>query len=208
MISKQTAKLVARIAENLPAEMSDEIMQGWIDNPKGLQKFLSGLVLASANGRQEFPVYLELEVGGKSKDELIAEIESAGMFVSDLSKDIMSKPAWKPGEKETVKFARVSVRDLGFTKNPTTTQIWARIRELGHSLCESGDGPALRRALKGQVKGDICWTAMEQITDSDGDPHVFELECYDDGEQWLPATWASPGDSWDLGYEIVFRLSK
>ncbi len=41
-MNRQELKLVARILENLPV-MSSEIMQGWIDNPKGLQKFLSGL---------------------------------------------------------------------------------------------------------------------------------------------------------------------
>lgn len=41
-MDKQTGKLVARISENLP-EMDRDVMQGWIDNPKGLQKFLLGL---------------------------------------------------------------------------------------------------------------------------------------------------------------------
>lgn len=39
---RQSGKLIARISENLP-EMSSDVMQGWIDNPKGLQKFLEGL---------------------------------------------------------------------------------------------------------------------------------------------------------------------
>jgi hypothetical protein len=41
-MDKQTAKFIARIAENLP-EMSGVSMQDWIDDPKGLQKFLLGL---------------------------------------------------------------------------------------------------------------------------------------------------------------------
>jgi len=41
-LHKQTAKLIGRIAENLP-EMNGDIMQGWIDDPKELQKFLRGL---------------------------------------------------------------------------------------------------------------------------------------------------------------------
>lgn len=41
-LDKQTAKLIARIAENLP-DMDGDIMQGWIDNPSGLKKFLLGL---------------------------------------------------------------------------------------------------------------------------------------------------------------------
>lgn len=40
---RQSGKFIARIAENLP-EMPDDIMQGWIDDPKALQNFLKGLV--------------------------------------------------------------------------------------------------------------------------------------------------------------------
>ncbi len=36
----QTAKLVARIAENLP-DMDSGLMQSWIDNPRGLKKTLA-----------------------------------------------------------------------------------------------------------------------------------------------------------------------
>jgi len=41
-IDKQTAKLIARIAENLP-DMQTDIMQGWIENPEHLKTFLRGL---------------------------------------------------------------------------------------------------------------------------------------------------------------------
>ena len=114
-------------------------------------------------------------------------------------------------KSQTVKFARVKVSDLGFTnpkKLPTTREIWERIQELGHSLCEPGDGPAIRLALKDQPRGDYFWTAMEQISDSGGDPSVFHVRCNDDGTRWLYAYWVSPDDEWDLGSEIVFRLRK
>ncbi len=41
-MNKQTLKLGARIFENLPT-MTSEVMQGWIENPEALKKFLSGL---------------------------------------------------------------------------------------------------------------------------------------------------------------------
>ena len=156
----------------------------------------------------EFPVYLECDVGGASYQALLAELESAGFFVSDWVKDIMKKPAWKPGEKEMVKFGRAKVSELGFTKNPTTREIWARIRELGHSLCEPCDGPAIRLALKDQPRGDYFWTAMEQITDSRGDPYVFCVERSGGGVRWLGAGWAYLDGGWGLGCGIVFRLCK
>ncbi|MBI3337653.1 MAG: hypothetical protein HY005_03515 [Candidatus Staskawiczbacteria bacterium] len=39
---KQTAEFIATVAQNMP-EISDEVMQNWIENPRGLQKFLAGL---------------------------------------------------------------------------------------------------------------------------------------------------------------------
>lgn len=155
----------------------------------------------------EFSVYLEIEVGGKSKDELLAEFQANGMLISDYAKDVMSKPAWKSGDKETVRFARAKVGDLGFTEQPTTAEICVRIKELGHSLCEPCDGPALRLALKDQPKGDYFWAAMEQITDSDSDPFVFFVRRRD-GLPWLLANWTSSDYRWYLDFEFVFRLRK
>jgi len=189
------------------ARLGDEEAQTLNEHPGFAAYLAAGIRQFSAKG-PVFPVYVEIEVGGKSKDELVAEIEADGMFVSDLAKDIMSKPAWKPGEKEMIKFARVQVRDLGFTKNPTTREIWARILELGHFLCQPGDGPALRKELKGQVKGDYFWTAMEQITASGGHPDVFYVRCDVGGERWLLGYWVNPCDEWGLGDGIVFRLCK
>lgn len=156
----------------------------------------------------EFSVYLEIETGGKSKNDLLAEMKAGGHSVSDWAKDIMSKDDWKPGEKQTVKFARAKISELGFTKNPTTAQIWARIEELGHSLCEPQDGPAIRRDLKDQPRGDAFWVAMKRIADSGGGPSVFYVERRDDGKSWLYAYWVYPDDGWNLVHEVVFRLRK
>ncbi|MFZ2484503.1 MAG: hypothetical protein WAX80_02330 [Minisyncoccia bacterium] len=156
----------------------------------------------------EFPVWLEIEVGGKSKGELIAANKTAERETSTYAADIMGKDAWKSGQVEVVKFARVKVRELGFTKNPTTQEIWNRIEELGHSLCEPADGPALGVAFKDQPTGDVCWMAMKQIADSDGDPSVFGLERGGIGKRWLRTRWVLPYDEWNLGNGFVFRLRK
>ena len=39
---RQTAKFLAVVGENMP-EISDDVMEGWIQNPGSLQKFLKGL---------------------------------------------------------------------------------------------------------------------------------------------------------------------
>jgi len=189
------------------AKLDDEGAQ-LLNEHAGFAAYLADGIRKFSSKGPVFPVFLECEVGGKSKDELLAELKAGGFFVSDWAKDIMSKDTWKPGEKETVKFARVKVSELGFTKNPTTDDIWARIKEHGHALCEPGDGPAIRLALKDQKKGDYFWCAMEQITGSGGDPRVFSVERVDYGESWLRAGWTRPTREWSLGGAVVFRLRK
>ena len=46
------------------------------------------------------------------------------------------------------------------------------------------------------------------ITDSDGNPNVFELKRNDNGKRWLNANWTNPDDKWNLDNEVVFRLRK
>lgn len=188
------------------AGLNDEEAQN-LNEHAGFAAYLAEGIRKFSTRGPAFAVYLDIEVGGKSKDELLTELKSSGCSVSDWAKDIMSKPTWKPGTRERVKFARATVRDLGFTQNPTTAQIWARISELGHALCEPGDGPAIRLALKDQPRGDYFWLAMEQITDSGGDPGVFDVERDGDG-RWLGSDWARPDDRWSLDNGVVVRLRK
>ncbi len=46
------------------------------------------------------------------------------------------------------------------------------------------------------------------ITDSDGNPNVFELKRNDNGKRWFNANWTNPDDKWNLDNEVVFRLRK
>lgn len=154
------------------------------------------------------PLFLTCEVGGRSKDELIAELEASDMFVSDWAKDIMSKSAWTPGEKEAVEFGRATVKELGFTHEPTWQELLVRIEELGHEKCEPQDGPAIRLALKDQPRGDWFWCAMDLITDSGGYPYAFHVERRDGGRRWLHTSWFSPMRRLHLEYSVAFRLRK
>ncbi len=196
----QYYRRIAAIADRLGKSLDFEKVMS------ALQRIHDGeldrLVLRPAG----FPVWLEIEVGGKSEDELLAEIVANGMFASNYAKDIMSKAAWQPGERESIQFGRVPVKELGFSQPPTTTELWSRIEELGHWLCEPGDGPALRVAFKGQSRATVYWTALKQITDSDSGPYVFTLECRGAGTAWLNGIWSSPDDRWNLDCVVVFRL--
>jgi len=157
---------------------------------------------------RSLPLFLTCEVGGKSRDELIAELDANNMFVSDWAKVIMSQPAWTPGKKETVKFGRATMKELGFTHNPTWQELLDRIEKLGHEKCQPQDGPAIRLALKDQPVDDWFWCAMNLITDSDGDPDAFSVRRRGDGRRWLRTLWFNPANHLDLDGVVVFRLRK
>jgi len=65
MFHNQTAQFVSVVAQNLP-EMSDDIMQGWIENPRGLQKFLSGL--NPPQDKVELKVFKTIKLGTGIQD--------------------------------------------------------------------------------------------------------------------------------------------
>ncbi len=148
----------------------------------------------------------ELEIGGKTKDELVAEIEEKGMKIYDYARDMLNSPDFTTLENpEEISLVRLKVGDLGFTKNPTTDEIYARAAELGLELCPAETGPHQRLKDSEQPLGDYYRIAMKQLTVRHGRPNVFYVYSNDDG-LWLNYRWAKPDSKWFLGGQFVFRL--
>jgi len=83
-MNKQELKLGARILENIP-DMSSDVMQGWIENPIALKKFLAGLVPEE--------VYLTTlithKVAGKKSNPLDFFKSREGLWLSDNFKNFI-----------------------------------------------------------------------------------------------------------------------
>jgi hypothetical protein len=75
-------------------------------------------------------------------------------------------------------------------------------------LCESEDGPQLRKKWKDQPKGTAVWMAMERIAGSDGRSSVWRVERRSDGRRFLDRDWTNPSDVWYYGDVVVFRFRK
>ncbi|MBI4118748.1 MAG: hypothetical protein HY452_00610, partial [Parcubacteria group bacterium] len=154
-----------------------------------------------------FEVWRTLTIGGVSKDELKARLGD-GLYVSDWAKDIMSKPEFTTLPESTeIQLARATVKDLGFKKEPTITELFTRIKEVG-DLCPAEVGPHLRLTDTDQPKNSWYWVAMEPITGSGGVPVVFDLRPSDGGRRWLRTDCIYPDRRWFLGSTVVFRLCK
>ena len=144
----------------------------------------------------------DLEIGGKTKEELVQELKNKNQWALDM----ISSPDFTPLEgPEQITTIRLRVRDLGFPNGATTDQIYAKAEEFGLELCPAEVGPHQRLKDQEQPLGDWYRIAMKQILDRNGFPGVFGLEHCDDG-LWLYDYWTGPDSEWFADYEFAFRL--
>lgn len=212
-----TAKFLSVVAQNMPRDMSGDVMQGWIDNPKALQKALrSALCPPTEAGQTEPPSTPELKVwktvklgtGLKTGDDFRKVFTDQNFHLSAWASDILGKEAFTVAPEATeVDLVVVSAKDLGFNRATRYDKICARANELGLELCSSEVGPQLRLQYLDQPNDEWLTIAMEAIRDSSGHLHVFRVTHGADG-LWLVAGCGNPGGSWNLGARFVFRLRK
>ena len=190
----QAHKFAATILENLP-EVPEDIMQGWIENPKALQKLLAGLNL-SVNcfvAGIDFKVWkiLKLHTGvdadGYRKSIKGKKVGKQKMDIGDYANDIIGKPEFTviTGEAE-LDLVVVSVAELGFKDGAKLKDIFAEAKKRGLELCPNQVGPELRLQYEDQPKDEWLIVGMEPIAVSDGDLRLFYVE-HDGHALWLSA---------------------
>ncbi len=147
----------------------------------------------------------ELEIGGKTKVELVTELRARGIKISDFAQDMLDNPEFTTQPNpEQLDLVRLKVRDLGFPNGATTDQIYAKAEEYGLELCPAEVGLHQRLKDENQTMYERYRIAMKQISDRDGSPNVFNLLRLDDG-LWL-SIWAEPDVWWSPGSGLLFRL--
>jgi len=202
---KQTAKFVGVIAQNLP-DMSDDLMQGWIENPKSLQKVLKN-VLCPPEAVPNFEVWKTIKLGMnglKTAEDFRKDIKDCGMKISGWAKDILGKSEFTAVTEETaVDLVKVTVAELGFKNGACRDRIYDRAKELGLELCPVEVGPQLRLQYKDQPNGERIRVGMEPIRGSDNDLKVFCVERLDSGF-WLNGGYGVPDSFWGAGSQWVF----
>ena len=149
-----------------------------------------------------------VEIGGKSAEQLISEMEAAGINISDYVKLMLKNREFVPGKNpEESTLIRLTVADLGFKSSATTDQIYERAQILGLELCPADTGPNYRLKYQNQPLNEWIYMGMKQIADSGGGPSVFRLG-RGVGGLWLSVRWARPDSEWSPDYKFVFRLRK
>src|SRR3989338_1537319 len=145
-----------------------------------------------------------VEIGGKSAEQLISEMIAAGINISGYAKSMLMNREFVPGKHpEEATLIRLTVADLGFKSSATTDQIYERAQNLGLELCPADTGPNYRLKDRNQPLNEWIYMGMKQIAGSGGSPRVFELGRFDGG-LWLDGYWAGPDGGWRPASRFVF----
>ncbi len=149
-----------------------------------------------------------VEIGGKTAEQLINELETARIDISNYAKSMLKSREFVPGKNpEEATLVLLTVADLGFNRTATTDQIYERARILGLELCPAEVGPHYRLKYKNQPVGEWFYVGMKQISDAGGGSDVFGLGRSGDGPWLRGVGFAEPADEWGLEVEFVFRKS-
>lgn len=201
----QTAKFIATVAQNMP-EISSDVMQAWIENPRGLSKVLAE-ALCPPDKSVEFPVFKTVKLGThKSVNDLRQSLKDNGNRISEWGNDILGKTTLAESETEAV-LHTATVKELTGKDQASNREINEAILSKGYDLCPAEVGPQLRLQYADQPNNEWIRVAMEPIADSNGDLDVFSV-VRGGGERWLSGSRGHPDDEWRGDDRFVFASRK
>jgi hypothetical protein len=172
------AKFVETVRQSLPSDISDDIMQRWIEQPEHLQKILKDALCSPVT--RAMPRHLKtIKLGTHmDADTLRKAMKKSGYQIGPWADDILGKPGFTVSSKEVeVDLLVASVAELGFSRGASYKDVCARAAELGLELCPAEVGPQLRLQYDDQPAGDWLRIAMHPIVDSDGHLGIFAVGC-------------------------------
>jgi len=117
------------------------------------------------------------ELDGKTKEKILSQLKSSGVYVFDEVKDIINNENFHvSNEKRTINLVRLTLSDLGLTTSDLSIDaIYKRAKELGLELCPEELGPQLRLSYRGGYGySDYGRIGMKPIT-YNGKPVIFDL---------------------------------
>jgi len=153
---------------------------------------------------------IKLGTGIKDANGFCTALKKAGCKVTDLAKDMLSKPAFTVTTEKKVELILVSITDLGFKMSATRANIYNQAKKFGLELCPAEVGPQLRLQYNRQPKYERLAIGMEPIADYDGNFRIFGVDRFDGHKRWLNGY---PADGytfslWRVSHRWVFVRHK
>ena len=161
-----------------------------------------------------------VRVGGKSKPELLAELQRNGIQLNDYGRDLFAHSGFTTASATSdVATVELAVRSLGYARGATIAQLHERAAELGLGLCPLELGPQLRLQFLDQPEGHrghppsshkappgSITVASRPLTDDHETPKGFYLRRID-GVLWLRGYRCALDDLWSPEDRLVFCRS-
>jgi hypothetical protein len=158
-----------------------------------------------------------VRVGGKSKPELLAELQRNGIQLNDYARNLFAHNGFTTSPvASTIATVELAVRNLGYSQGATMVQLHERAADLGLRLCPLELGPYLRLLLLDQPEGHLghppsrhqappgsITVASRQLSDDHDTPKGFYLRRID-GVLWLRGYRSAPDDIWSPEDRLVF----
>ncbi len=220
---KKTAAFAGFVIQNIPADLTDQEMDGWMDNPDATKKFLSGFKPPASVAPTAKPPTLVLykttslgDIEGKKTGKCLT-----GKRWAYRDGDI---DRWLPGQQPAQTACSVGIYQL---QNPQGTTF----REMASATLAVGPGTSLDllgKALKEQGR-TFTLSAIEQLVErqesgedvglrTDGWANLFFVEDEDgsvsvlsvrrhDGRWHAHVRQLDNGHRWRAGYRLLLRNS-
>ena len=158
-----------------------------------------------------------VRIGGMSKHELLAELQSNGIQLNEYARNLFAHSGFTTSPVTSrIATVEIAVANLGYVRGATIARIHARAAELGLMLCPLELGPHLRLHFLDQSEGHLghpaskhrappgsITVASRQLTDDHETPKGFYLRRID-GVLWLRGYRSSPDDIWSPEDRLVF----
>lgn len=153
-------------------------------------------------------VWKRIQIGGKRSSELLTKMVTdqikIGTWVSVAIKALPNVVS----PKRTVDFVRCEVRDLGFSAEPTQTELWEAVSEI-EPLCSRDAGMYLRLQFMEQETGECLFVISQPIEWPPGGKSIFRLSCSNGDLHRQLRFQICPVDEkahWPLKQKIAFTL--
>ncbi len=209
---RHTAKFIATLIQNMP-RISDDVMQGWIENPEALQRVLKRELCPPEPIRswreEDGVIYFSVTSDGTTGEDWIKRLEGNGFRVGDYAKQVLRSPDLKPTNGVTTEVA--VLKGMLFEDNDRITK---KIRAEADKRKLSKPNAELACLIREkftdkEIEAMGLWyiVAMhEPINDSGGGPVLLYADRSDDG-RWLDACIDRPGSRWSRDYGFAFAVS-
>lgn len=204
--SKQDRKFCARVLENLP-EMTADVKQGWIENPRGLAKVLREGLCPSKWYEKDKVIHFSATSNGLAAKEWIVHFEKKGYPLSDDAKRVLLSPQFVPTRGVTTQGV-VLKGELFTDNNRITRKIRATAAERTLTAPSIEFGCLVRDMFTNdEIRAlGLKWlVTFHEPVIIGGSPRVLATTSFGGGER-LATGWASPGYEWDRDRGFVFAV--